>query len=194
MLQKKLLEEKREKFKTTQVKITSIEDEIVQLNTTYEEMQNVIQELEDRKNKTLEMKKKETEAREKFRNVKGNFPWPVNGTILACFGKTKDTALNTYIICHGLKIKSIPSSDVRAIDNGVVVYAKNFRSYGKTVIIDHMGGDYSIYGNLGIIEVKENQKISTKEIIGKSPKDGVIYFELRLNKEPVDPIAWLEKK
>jgi len=190
--QKELLEEKKLLIKTIHSKIVDIEEEIKQLNISAKELQNLIFKLEQDKKQTLEMKKKEEIAKKKFQEKKGNLPWPVKGEVIANFGKIKDAEFGTYIISNGIKIKSQPYSDVQSIDNGNIVYAKNFRSYGKTVIIDHCG-NYSIYGNLGEINVKESQNVSIYQIIGKTSETGILYFELKINKESVDPINWLEK-
>ncbi|MFN3966903.1 MAG: murein hydrolase activator EnvC family protein, partial [Endomicrobiia bacterium] len=104
--------------------------------------------------------------------------------------------LDTYIISNGIKIKANSEQHVISIDNGEVVYAKEFRSYGKTVILDHKGGVYTIYGYLGEIMVDEGAKIKRGQPVGKTDilNNNTIYFEINFDGEPQDPLKWLESK
>ena len=184
--------QQKELFKTTQGKRIGLEDEIKQLNKTAEEVQGLIGNLEQQKQKTVEMKQQEEISRKQFKEKKKFLPWPVSGTVCSQFGKTKHAELDTYIISNGIKIKSGPNTDVLAVDKGEVVYASVFRSYGKTVIIDHGGSVYTIYGNLSEILVNTNKKISSEGVLGKTGNDGILYFEIRIDNNPENPVNWLK--
>ncbi|MDI6642175.1 MAG: peptidoglycan DD-metalloendopeptidase family protein, partial [Elusimicrobiota bacterium] len=102
--------------------------------------------------------------------------------------------LDTYIISNGIKIKTDGSQEVLSVDSGEVVYAQEFRSYGKTVIVDHGGGVYSIYGQLEEIFVDSATKINTGTSVGKTgaTNNWTLYFEIRIDGRPQDPIVWLK--
>ena len=49
---------------------------------------------------------------------------------------------------------------------GKVVSVGQLGTYGLTVIIDHGGGDYSIYGSLSRADVVQQQKVAKGQVIG----------------------------
>jgi murein DD-endopeptidase MepM/ murein hydrolase activator NlpD len=138
----------------------------------------------------------------KYKNVRiidkkiQELQWPVNGEIIANFGRSKHKTLNYYTKNNGIKILVNKVSNVRAVDAGVIVYADKFRSFNKIIIIDHRNSVFSIYGLLDNIFVKENQKVLKGEIIANigNHENKILYFEIRYNNVPEDPILWLYKK
>jgi len=193
--QKNIIEEKRKILKNICDMKYATEKEIKALNKTSKELQVFLQELEDKKNKTIELKRQQELAKLEFCKKKGYLPWPVQGKVLTNFGKIKHPELDTVIICNGIKIASTPGSTVYSIDQGEVVYADEFRSYGKTVIISHQGGVYTVYGLLSEIIVKKDMDIKSMDPIGLTSKeDGILYFEIRVNGIAEDPLLWLKKQ
>lgn len=188
-----ICKEQNELLKTTVVKRTTVEEDMKQLSRTAEEIQQLLESLEQKKQQTIEQKKQEELAKKQFKEKKHYLAWPVIGKVVQSFGKTKHPELDTYVISNGIKIETEPYTEVLAVDKGEVVYASNFRSYGKTVIIDHGGGTYTVYGNLGEISVNENKKVTMKSIIGKTSGKGILYFEMRIDNNPEDPVTWLMK-
>jgi murein hydrolase activator len=72
-------------------------------------------------------------------------------------------------------------------------------TYGLTVIIDHGGGDYSIYGSLSRSDVRENQTVTKGQVIGGvgiSDPDlpPHLHFEIRHGGPAVDPATWLREQ
>jgi len=168
------------------------EKEIENLKKTAEDLGKFIFELEAKKKMTEEAKKQAILAQKVFAEKKGYLPWPVEGEVVATFGKKKHPELNTYIVNNGIKIRPKQDKKVCVIAEGTVVYAGEFQTYGRMVIIDHLGGYYSIYGLLGEILVKEGKNILLGEQIGNLANDP-LYFELRSEGQPVDPLLWLHK-
>ena len=71
-----------------------------------------------------------------------------------------------------------------------------FGTYGLTVIIQHPGGDYSVYGSLGEIATQKGAVVSKGEVIGyvgsSDPEMGPhLHFELRPEGRAVDPLDYL---
>jgi septal ring factor EnvC (AmiA/AmiB activator) len=129
----------------------------------------------------------------------GKLDWPVEGDLIYTFGKAQ-TASNTTIRWNGIGIKAPLNTAVRAVAGGTVVSVGQFGTYGLTVIVDHGGGDYSIYGSLSRADVKLNQVIAKGASIGGagiSDPDfpAHLHFEIRTgskNPAAVDPITWLK--
>lgn len=129
----------------------------------------------------------------------GNLDWPVSGPLVYDFGKAQ-TASNTTIRWNGVGIRANVGTPVHAVAAGKVVSVRQLGTYGLTVIIDHGGGDYSIYGSLARAEVTEQQTVAKGETIGAvgiSDPDlpPHLHFEIRQNGGPaVDPAEWLRKE
>ena len=84
-------------------------------------------------------------------------------------------------------------SPVRAIFPGRVAFADSYADYGRTVILDHGGGYYTLSANLGEIEVKVGNEVKGGGRIGTlgdGPAGSALYFELRIGQETADPAEW----
>ena len=115
----------------------------------------------------------------------------------AKFGRQKHPELDTWIINNGIRIRSSLGQNVLSVDKGTVVFAGDFKSYGNVVIIDHSGGFYTVYGNMEKILVKNNQVVekgSRLGLVGISvlTQDASLYFELRKDSTPQNPLIWLK--
>ncbi|MBU2568217.1 MAG: peptidoglycan DD-metalloendopeptidase family protein [Elusimicrobia bacterium] len=192
---KNLQTAKAELLKSATGRRVAAEEEVKALRETAGELKALLRSLEEKKTQTIEMKKQEEFAKKHFAEKKKLLPWPVSGEVIMHFGKNKHPKLDTYEICNGIKIRTASNQQVSAVDAGEVVYAREFRSYGRTIIIDHRGDTYTIYGHLGEFLVEEGAKVSAGQTIGKPGSDnGYLYFELRIDDQPQDPIAWLKEE
>jgi murein DD-endopeptidase MepM/ murein hydrolase activator NlpD len=120
--------------------------------------------------------------------------WPTKGRILIKFGKIKHHFLDTYIISNGIKISTSSFSIVRSITHGKVIFAKSCNLYGNMIIIDHGNSLMSIYGCLNKIFVNVGQEVHKNIPIANLGQghNSVLYFEIRYNNKPVDPLLWLK--
>ncbi|MBQ3943625.1 MAG: peptidoglycan DD-metalloendopeptidase family protein, partial [Elusimicrobia bacterium] len=133
---------------------------------------------------------------------RNDLPWPVNGKIILNYGKNKHPdypdlgTKDALIISNGIKIKAADNSHVKSVEEGTVMFAQEFRRYGKMIIVNHKDVFYSFYCQLNKILVKENQKISKQQDIAKLGKgeNAVLYFEIRQSGEPENPLLWLKDK
>lgn len=133
----------------------------------------------------------------------GQLDWPVDGPLIYTFGKAQ-TASNTTIRWNGVGIKGTIGADVTAVAPGRVVSVGPLGTYGLTVIIDHGGGDYSIYGSLSRSDVRQGQTVAKGQVIGGvgiSDPDlpPHVHFEIRhagADGRPgsVDPAGWLRAR
>ena len=136
-------------------------------------------------------------------NEYGQLDWPVDGSLIYSFGKAQ-TSSNTTIRWNGVGIKSAIGAGVTAVAPGRVVSVGPLGTYGLTVIIDHGGGDYSIYGSLSRADVRQQQVVAKGQVIGGvgiSDPDlpPHVHFEIRhagADGRPasVDPAGWLRDR
>lgn len=125
----------------------------------------------------------------------GNLDWPVHGNILYSFGRVVNPN-KTTTRWNGIGIATTAGAPVTAVSAGQVVVAEPFGTYGLTVIIQHGGGDYSVYGSLGRLAVQKGARVSKGETIGfvgSADPDlpPHLHFEIRPNGRAVDPLEWL---
>lgn len=188
--QEELKAEKQEFLKTTIGRRVLAEEEIGRLVESAKALEQLLKNLEREKKKTDE----EALARKKFKGRKKYLPWPVEGQVVVNFGKSKHPELDTYLISNGIKIRTTGGAAVRAVARGEVMFCGEFRSYGQMIILDHGGGFYSIYGQVGEIAVDEGQRVSEGDVVGRvsGPGQPVLYFEVRSDNQPEDPMLWLK--
>ncbi len=129
----------------------------------------------------------------------GTLDWPVDGTILYPFGRQVQSN-NTTIRWNGIGIAAAIGTPVHVVAAGDVVSVSQLGLYGLTVIVDHGGGDYSIYGSLREARVKRGDHVTKDQVIGTvgvSDPDfpAHLHFEVRQHGGPaVDPTTWLRHK
>lgn len=133
-----------------------------------------------------------------FKKKKGKLMWPLKGEVVSKFGRQKHPEFDAYIYRKGIEIASNSEKDVRAVYNGVVAYADWLKGFGLIVIIDHGDSYYSVYGHVSRLLVSQGSKIKEGQAIAVAGKDNGnfseregVYFEIRYNDQPVDPLAWL---
>lgn len=119
--------------------------------------------------------------------------WPVKGRLLSHFGQKKGITIN-----RGIDISAPEGSSVKAAENGVVIYASDgLKELGNVVMIRHENGIITIYGYNSQLFVHRGQRVRRGTEIAKSGiSEGVktprVYFEVRKNSLPVDPLKYLE--
>ena len=125
----------------------------------------------------------------------GRLDWPVDGPLVYSYGKVQ-TASNATIRWNGVGIQAPVGTAVHAIAGGSVVSVGSLGTYGTTIIIEHGGGDYSIYGSLARADVRLHQTVIKGDEIGTvgiSDPDlpPHLHFEIRHGGPAVDPASWL---
>jgi septal ring factor EnvC (AmiA/AmiB activator) len=125
----------------------------------------------------------------------GQLDWPVDGPLVYSYGKTQ-TASNATIRWNGVGIRAAIGTAVHAVADGTVVSVGSLGTYGTTIIVEHGGGDYSIYGSLARADVRLHESVTKGEQIGTvgiSDPDlpPHLHFEIRHGGPSVDPATWL---
>ncbi|MDH5553149.1 MAG: peptidoglycan DD-metalloendopeptidase family protein [Nitrosomonas sp.] len=127
-----------------------------------------------------------------FVSLKGHLNLPVRGELVNRFGSPRS---GNNITWKGLFIRSENGGDVKAIAGGQVVFADWLRGFGNLTIIDHGNNYMSLYGNNETLYKQVGDIVrggDTVATVGNSGgnSDSGLYFELRHQGKPFDPLTW----
>jgi septal ring factor EnvC (AmiA/AmiB activator) len=130
-----------------------------------------------------------------IRPFRGALPWPAEGVVSSRFGRPRGRGIAPPMT--GIELSLSEDTPVRAVYDGIVAYADPFSGFGNLVIVDHGDRSYSLYGYLGSMAVKKGDHVdqaSTVGLAGRDPSGNPsLYFELRIDGKPVDPVQWLKR-
>jgi septal ring factor EnvC (AmiA/AmiB activator) len=121
-----------------------------------------------------------------FAALKGSLPFPLSG-------RSEIRSARRNGGGPGLDMRAPGGAVVRAVFPARVAFADSYADYGRTVILDHGGGYYSVSANLGEIEVKVGDDVKGGARIGTlsgGSAGSTLYFELRIGQETADPAEW----
>jgi septal ring factor EnvC (AmiA/AmiB activator) len=120
---------------------------------------------------------------------RGELPWPVGGAVTRRFARGTS---------NGIEIAADDGAEASAVHDGVVAFAGSFGGFGNLVILDHGSDTFSLYGDLLEFAVKKGGRVDrgqTVGIVGPTSSGGNgVYFELRVDGQPVDPLQWLKRR
>ena len=97
----------------------------------------------------------------------------------------------------GLELQAMPGATARSVAAGRVAFADVYDDYGLTVILDHGGSYYSVYGGLERIDVRVGENAPEGARLGalgggsSGALPAVLYFEIRHRADTIDPGPWL---
>ncbi len=128
----------------------------------------------------------------------GRLDWPVDGTIIYQFGRVI-TPENTTTRWNGIGIQAPVGTAVKAVASGEVMIAEPIGTYGLTVVVQHGGGDYSVYGSLQRTAVKKGDKVTKGTVLGSVGSADPempphLHFEIRPRGRAMDPLQWLRNR
>jgi len=131
-----------------------------------------------------------------FLSAKGKLAWPSQGELIASFGRREHPRYHTFTFNKGIDIAAPIGEEIRAVFEGIVLFADWFRGYGRMAIIDHGQGFFSLYAHASELLVRAGDKVSPRQVIGRvgdsaSPEGPRLHFEIREDGKPVDPLQWL---
>ena len=113
--------------------------------------------------------------------------WPSSNSIIRNF----DGNLTKGVVFGGDR-----GSPVLAASSGEVIYAGNsLRGYGNMVVIKHNDTWSSVYANNEELFVRQGQRVNAgQKIANQGDSDASrtqLYFEVRQNSKPIDPMRIL---
>ena len=199
-----LEEERSAALARTVARVQATEARLLRIKATEAQFANIIANLDADRRRLETTRPSAAPSTSTIRTTDyGRLDWPVNGPLVYTFGKAQ-TASNTTIRWNGVGIRAPVGTSVAAVAPGRVVNVGQLGTYGLTVIIDHGGGDYSIYGSLERADVRAQQIVAKGQVIGvvgvSDPElPPHLHFEIRhggADGRPasVDPASWLREQ
>ena len=148
-----------------------------------------------------ELAKENTELAKTFTGKKAfwtdKFVWPVADHFITDeYGYTRQTGI--YNISHkGLDLRAKAGTKVVAMNRGVVRIAKNYQTYGKSIVVDHGLGLSTIYMHMSKINVNVGELVKSGQVIGLSGQTGYaefphLHLSIRINQISIDPEKFME--
>jgi len=154
--------------------------------------------------KTLARVRKETarmrtvlESYRDERLWKGAFVRPVEGEITTPFGVRRILNGQERSPHTGVDLRAAEGTPVRVCNRGVVALVDEFFFSGKSVVLDHGWGMYSMYFHLSEVFARQGDILAKGDIFGLAGSTGRatgphLHWGIRLNGAKVDPLSILE--
>jgi len=122
-------------------------------------------------------------------NFKGRLTPPVHGKVISLFKERGQS---------GIEIQAAMGSEIRAVLPGKVLYADWFKGFGNILIIDHGEHVFTVSGYCSQLLKKAGEGVAQGEAIGLvgsagSLKGPSLYFEIRHQGKPQDPMNWISQ-
>lgn len=165
-----------------------------------EELERAAREAREAKEKRTVNATKATEAAvalsSSFEENKAKFLWPTSGFVSQRFGRQNHPVLKGIELQNdGINIQTKQDEKVKSIFQGEVRRVAFIPAIGSSVIISH-GEYFTVYSGLKEVFVKQGQKVTTNQEIGKVSinSDGIseLRFQIRKSTVALDPQAWLK--
>ena len=126
----------------------------------------------------------------RFADARGKIALPASGSITENFGSINSDGSKL----EGVRIQTRPGGVVTAPFSGRIAFARPVARLGNVSILDVGGGYHLVFVGLERIIATEGGDISAGEVIGYMPtslNNPVLDFQIRRNKEPLNPRGWL---
>lgn len=120
-----------------------------------------------------------------------NFDWPVEKARMSrgfLLGKRWH---------YGLDLAAPKGTPILSSAPGVVIYVgKGFSGYGKLIVVEHDENWATLYSHLNKFSVKEGDRVTRGQKLGEMGRTGRasgvhLHFEIRYNRQPVNPLMYL---
>ena len=97
----------------------------------------------------------------------------------------------------GVDLDAPVGTPVYAVNDGVVSFSDELNTYGKTLVVDHGLGMYSLYLHLDTIGKKQGEAVKKGEVIASSGNSGYslqphLHFSIKVNGASVDPLRFIK--
>jgi murein DD-endopeptidase MepM/ murein hydrolase activator NlpD len=192
---RELEREQANNLKVVQQQAKRAEDKVERLKKAEAEMLTLLATMEEARKKAATSRAPAVRAAAASSSVKtsdyGKLDWPVDGSLVYTFGKDH---------WKGIGIAAPAGTPVKTVSGGKVTVSRRLDTYGLTVIVDHGGGDYTVYASLKDASVKEGETIAKGDVIGTTgvsdpDMPAHLHFEIRTSggRDAVDPVKWLRK-
>lgn len=122
-----------------------------------------------------------------FAALRGRLPFPLSGRTEVRPAKRRAAS------GPALEMVAPPGAVVHAVYGGTVAFADEYADYGKSIIVDHGDGYFTVTANLATIEVKVGDDVgsgSRLATLSSGPGPAALYFEIRRGTDTLDPAEW----
>lgn len=128
-----------------------------------------------------------------FPRLKGRLALPVAGEIISRFGQSREGGGPAW---KGVFIRARQGNEVRSVGSGNVAFADWLRGFGNLLIIDHGDGYLSLYSNNESLYKQPGDQVRAGDVVASVGSTGGqdepgLYFELRHQGRPFDPLSWV---
>jgi murein DD-endopeptidase MepM/ murein hydrolase activator NlpD len=120
------------------------------------------------------------------------FDWPVNQARYTRGFKSEGRRPH-----WGIDLAAPRGTPILSAHPGTVIYTgREFKGYGRLVIVEAQNGFASLYAHLDKIQVSEGSKVNQGDVLGSMGRSGRatgvhLHFEIRKDRDPLDPITYL---
>ncbi len=132
----------------------------------------------------------------RFPDQRGRLALPTRGRIVARYGEPK---LVGDLKWKGIFLAAPEGQEIQAVFPGRVAYADWLRGFGLLLVLEHGDGYMTLYGHNQSLYQAVGERVEAGQVIasigntGGAPRSG-LYFEIRHNGEPHDPLQWCKVK
>jgi murein hydrolase activator len=134
-----------------------------------------------------------------FESNRGKLPWPVEqGYISSSYGRHAHPVWKEVVVNNsGIDINSSKDAKVRAIFNGKVT--KVLFIVNKYAVIVQHGEYFTVYSNLKEVNVKTDDVVTTKQVLGKIQTDedegkSEVHLEVWKGSNKMNPELWIASR
>ncbi|RIY34181.1 hypothetical protein CKF54_01750 [Psittacicella hinzii] len=118
--------------------------------------------------------------------------WPANGRVIQTYSNKDGSD-------HSIHIAGTIGDKIYASQDGHVIYEGVYNKYGNTVIINHNNSMLTVYACNSSNKVKANQTVKKGDVIalmGNTCGKGttMLFYQVRVNGNTVDPLKYLAKR
>lgn len=164
-------------------------EELNQLKRSEQELQDILEQIEE----SVTTHPVASIKHYPFAQQRGKLQWPTKGRLIHNFGSSRHVGALRW---NGVVIQAKEGVPVRAVSDGLVVYADWLRGYGLMVILDHGDGYMSLYGQNQTIFKEVGERVAKDDIVSHVGSSGgfdqsALYFEIRRNGKPTNPKQWV---
>lgn len=195
---------------TTKTSLKKSSEELASMKAKSEQNEANLLATQEKYYKAKQANKKEIEANDKEIDrilaerasmgsaaPEGAYKWPVpsSSRITSPFGQRM--IWNKPDFHTGIDIGAKSGSSILAAHDGTVVMVKKVNyGYGHHILIDHGGGQATLYAHCSRIDVKEGQTVKRGDVIGGVGTTGAstgnhLHFEVRIGGKKVDPKGYV---
>jgi len=132
---------------------------------------------------------------DEFSKNMGKLPWPAEGMVVEPFGENNHPVFTNVKLPfnNGITMSVKPSSQIKAVFNGVVKQIVVMPGYNQCILVQH-GEFFSFYCKMASCNVKAGDKVKTGQVLGTIDTingETQLHFQIWQNQTPQNPEEWL---